>query len=113
MARLANTVLREAMADDIGPGAILDVADLAAPSVVEALLGRTAHTIRSAGVDFVVSGATATEEGTLREIYGAWRRSRSSAATNLRHPGEVIACPGRDAAVASGRLDGHDRPPTN
>ena len=31
VARLANTVLREAMALSNGPGAILDVADLAAP----------------------------------------------------------------------------------
>ena len=45
VARLSNPVLRQAMNDGIGPGAVLDVADLAAPSVVEALLGRTAHTI--------------------------------------------------------------------
>src|ERR1700760_1259763 len=36
VARLANSVLREAVAAGNGPGAILDVADLAAPSVVEA-----------------------------------------------------------------------------
>src|SRR6187402_2464231 len=45
VARLANSVLREAMAQDNGPGAILDVADLAAASVVEACLARTTHTI--------------------------------------------------------------------
>ncbi len=55
VARLANTVLREAMAQDNGPGAILDVADLAAPSVVEACLARTTHAISVAGIDFVVS----------------------------------------------------------
>ena len=70
VARLANAVLREAVAADNGPGAILDVADLAAPSVVEALLELTTHTIKVAGIDFVVSGATATEEGTLRQMYG-------------------------------------------
>ena len=32
VARLANSVLRTAMAEDDGPGAILDVADLSAPS---------------------------------------------------------------------------------
>src|SRR5262249_24110728 len=53
VARLANGVLREAMAQDNGPGAILDVADLAAPSIVEACLARTTHTIALAGVDFV------------------------------------------------------------
>src|SRR5580698_9253509 len=35
VARVANDVLREAIANDNGPGAILDVADLAAPAVVE------------------------------------------------------------------------------
>jgi hypothetical protein len=43
VARLANEVLRGAVAADNGPGAILDVAELAAPSVVEAFLARTAH----------------------------------------------------------------------
>lgn len=102
VARLANTVLREAMAADNGPGAVLDVADLAAPSVVEALLERTTHTITVAGLDFVVCGATATEEGTLRQMYGdlapvAVIRCEASA-----NPGEVIACPGRDTAVHPG-----------
>src|SRR3954452_20820334 len=45
VARLANGVLSEAMVQDNGPGPILDVADLAAPSVVEASLARTTHTI--------------------------------------------------------------------
>src|SRR6201987_1956577 len=40
VARLANDVLREAVAAVSGPGAILDVADLAAPSIVEAVLSR-------------------------------------------------------------------------
>src|SRR4029450_12730058 len=68
VARLANTVLREAMAQDNGPGAILDVADLAAPSVVEACLSRTTHPVSVAGIDFVVSGADAPKDATLREI---------------------------------------------
>ena len=102
VARLANTVLREAMADGNGPGAILDVADLAAPSVVEACLERTTHTIAVAGIDFVVSGAAAPRDGTLREIYGdlapvAIIRSEGSDA-----PGQVIACPGRDVRVHKG-----------
>ena len=48
-------MLRQAVADDNGPGAILDVADLAAPSVVEALLARTTHPFEAAGIEFVVS----------------------------------------------------------
>lgn len=45
VARLGNNALREAVAMDNGPGAILDVADIAAPSVVEACLSRTTHSI--------------------------------------------------------------------
>jgi hypothetical protein len=55
--RLANTVLREAVAMDNGPGAVLDVADLAAPLVVEDCLNRTTHVMSAAGVEFVVSGS--------------------------------------------------------
>ena len=70
VARLGNSVLREAVALGNGPGAILDVADLAAPSVVEACLSRTTHSITVAGVEFVVSGTNAPREATLREIFG-------------------------------------------
>ncbi|BBX56334.1 hypothetical protein MSHO_16790 [Mycobacterium shottsii] len=70
VARLANDVLREAMAADNGPGAILDVAELAAPSVVEACLARTVHPFEAAGIEFVVWRAEAPRDATLREIYG-------------------------------------------
>ncbi|WP_328360668.1 NAD-binding protein [Mycobacterium sp. NBC_00419] len=100
--RLANTVLRKAMADDGGPGAVLDIADLAAPSVVEALLERTTHTITAAGVDFVVSGATAKHEGTLREMYGDLAPVAIIRGESSEHPGAVIACPGRDQHVHPG-----------
>ncbi len=102
VARLANTVLREAMADGNGPGAILDVADLAAPSVVEALLELTTHTITVAGIDFVVSGAFATEEATLRQMYGGLAPVAIIRSDASDHPGEVIACPGRDVVVHRG-----------
>ena len=90
------------MAQDNGPGAILDVADLAAPSVVEACLARTTHTISAAGIDFVVSGTDAPRDATLREMYGdlapvAVIYGESSAA-----PGDVVVCPGRDFAVHRG-----------
>jgi Trk K+ transport system NAD-binding subunit len=102
VARLSNAVLREAMADDNGPGAILDVADIAAPSVVEALLNRTTHTISAAGMDFVVTGATATRDGTLREIYGDLAPVAVIRGDNSETPGEVIDCPGRDERVRAG-----------
>ncbi len=102
VARLANSVLRTAMAEDNGPGAILDVADLAAPSVVEACLARTTHTIAVAGVDFVVSGTDAPRDGTLREIYGDLAPVAVIHGERSDIPSEVVACPGRDLRVHQG-----------
>ncbi|KAA0107919.1 NAD-binding protein [Mycolicibacterium sp. P1-5] len=102
VARLSNAVLREAMADGNGPGAILDVADLAAPSVVEALLKRTTHTIAVAGVDFVVTGTTAGRDGSLREIFGDLAPVAVIRGDDSESPGEMIACPGRDVQVRTG-----------
>ncbi|MDR3656532.1 MAG: NAD-binding protein [Mycobacterium sp.] len=102
VARLGNDVLREAVADDNGPGAILDVADLAAPSVVEALLARTTHPFEASGIEFVVSGAEAPYDATLREIYGDLAPVAVIHGKNSPTPGEVVTCPGRDLRVHAG-----------
>jgi Trk K+ transport system NAD-binding subunit len=102
VARLSNTVLHQAMNDGIGPGAVLDVADLAAPSVVEALLGRTAHTIHAGGADFIVSSDTAPMDGTIRQIYGRLAPVAVIRGQNAPNPGEVIACPPLDEKVYQG-----------
>ncbi len=102
VARLANSVLREAMAQDNGPGAILDVADLAASSVVEACLARTTHTISVAGIDFVVSGADAPRDATLRDIFGDLAPVAVIRRGHRTTRGEVVACPGRDYHVHAG-----------
>ncbi len=102
VARLANSVLREAMAQDNGPGAILDVADLAAPSVVEACLGHTTHTIPVAGINFVVSGTDAPHDATLREMYGDLSPVAVIHGEHSDAPREVVACPGRDYLVRAG-----------
>ena len=102
VARIANTSLREAMDDPDDPGDMLDVADLAAPSVVEALLGRTAHTIHVGEVDFVVSGAIAPVNGTLREIYGRLAPVAIIRGPNSADAGDVIPCPSLDAEVRQG-----------
>lgn len=102
VARLANTVLREAMAQDNGPGAILDVADLAAPSVVEACLARTTHTIAAAGIEFVVSGTDAPRDATLREMYGDLAPVAVVYGEHSGTPGDVVVCPARDFRVKKG-----------
>jgi Trk K+ transport system NAD-binding subunit len=102
VARLANDVLREAVSAVSGPGAILDVADLAAPSLVEAVLSRNAHQFSTAGIEFVVWGAEAPKEGTLREIYGDLAPVAVVHGKNSPDPGEVVPCPGRDMQVYAG-----------
>ncbi len=102
VARLANDVLREAMAADNGPGAILDVADLAAPSVVESVLAYTAHRFEAAGIQFVVSRSEAPRDATLREIYGDLAPVAVIGGKDSPAPGEVVACPGRDLQVHAG-----------
>jgi Trk K+ transport system NAD-binding subunit len=102
VARLANDVLRGAVADDNGPGAILDVADLAAPSVVEACLAHNTHPFEAAGIEFVVSGAEAPYDATLREIYADLAPVAVIHGKNSPTPGEVVPCPGRDLPVHTG-----------
>ena len=102
VARLANDVLREAVAVGNGPGAILDVADLAAPAIVEACLSRTTHPFEAAGINFVVSGTEAARDATLRELYGDLAPVAVIEGENSSTPGEVVVCPGRDHRVRAG-----------
>jgi Trk K+ transport system NAD-binding subunit len=100
--RLSNEVLRSAVAADNGPGAVLDVAELAAPSVVEACLSLTAHPLQAAGIEFVVSGTEAPRNATLRQIYGDLAPVAVIHGENSATPGDVVACPGRDEPVHAG-----------
>ena len=109
VARLANSVLRAAMAQDNGPGAILDVADLAAPSVVEACLARTTHTISVAGVDFVISGTDAPRDGTLREMYGDLAPVAVIYGEESRYARRRGGLPRPRSPCPRGRLDRDDR----
>jgi len=102
VARLADSVLRDAVEAVSGPGAILNVADLAAPSVVEAVLSRNAHQFATAGVDFVIWGSEAQKDGTLRELYKDLAPVAVVHGKNSPTPGEVVPCPGRDLQVFKG-----------
>ena len=94
VARVANEVLREAVAADDGPSAILGVADLAAPAVVEACLARTTHPFEAAGIEFVVFGAEAPLDATLRDIYGDLAPVAVVEDHGLPEPADVVPCPG-------------------
>jgi Trk K+ transport system NAD-binding subunit len=102
VARIADNVLRDAVDAVSGPGAILNVADLATPSVVEAVLSRNAHQFTTAGMEFVVWGSEARKDGTLREIYGDLAPVAVVHGKNAPVPGDVVPCPGRDQKVYVG-----------
>jgi Trk K+ transport system NAD-binding subunit len=102
VARIANDVLREAIADDNGPGAIFNVAELAAPSVVEACLEHTTHEFEAAGIKFVVSGREASRDATLRELYGDLAPVAVIHSDDSPTPGEMEICPSRDQRVHAG-----------
>jgi Trk K+ transport system NAD-binding subunit len=102
VSRVANDVLRGAIASDNGPGAILDVAELAAPAVVEACLAQDTHDFDAADMTFVVSGTTASREATLRELYGDLAPVAVIHGDESPTPGELDICPGRDQRVHAG-----------
>lgn len=102
VSRVANDVLREAVAADNGPGAILDVADLAAPAVVEACLSQATHDFEAAGQRFVVSGKAASRDATLRELYGDLAPVAVIHGEDSPDPGHVDICPARDQRVRAG-----------
>ncbi|WP_083090029.1 NAD-binding protein [Mycobacterium noviomagense] len=102
VARLTNDVLREAVAADNGPGAILDVADLAAQSVVEACLASSTHPFEAAGIKFGVWGSEAPRDATLRELYGDLAPVAVIRGEQSFTPGEVLGSPGRDLRVNAG-----------
>lgn len=99
--RLANSVVRDAVDAGNGLGAVLEVADLAAPSLVQDCLRRQTHAFTVAGIDFLVSTTEVTADATLRELYG------DLGPVAVVRVGEadlakVIACPGRDLEVSPG-----------
>ncbi|OBJ89229.1 potassium transporter TrkA [Mycobacterium gordonae] len=102
VARLANEVLRRGVAGVNGPGAILDLADLATPSIVEAVLSRNTHQFDAAGIEFVVWGSEARHDGTLRELYADLAPVAVVHGKHSPVPGEVVPCPGRDQRVYAG-----------
>ncbi|GAA2059389.1 NAD-binding protein [Williamsia deligens] len=96
--RLANATVAGALTTTAAdhPDTVLDVADLAAPSVVEACLGITTHRITAAGMEVVAATVPVRVAGTLREQFG------DLAPLAVATAGEIVACPGRDLPVDAG-----------
>jgi Trk K+ transport system NAD-binding subunit len=77
--------------------AVLDVAGLSAPSVVEICLGEGVQEMSLSGMRFLAARTTAPRAATLRELYGAL-----APVAVVPPTGDVLVCPGRDTPVRAG-----------
>jgi Trk K+ transport system NAD-binding subunit len=116
--QLVNPAVGRAIAEVLGPGSVLDVAALTAPSVVEACLGDPAHEVILGPERYLVAQVQAPRAGTLREVFGDLTPvgvirpgdGRTGPVTGPAGPtgggrrrgDRVLICPGRDARVATG-----------
>jgi Trk K+ transport system NAD-binding subunit len=77
--------------------AVLDVAGLSAPSVVEVCLGEGVQELTLSGMRFLAARTAAPSAATLRELYGAL-----APVAVVPPAGDVLVCPGRDTEVSAG-----------
>ncbi|MDX6223566.1 MAG: hypothetical protein QOD91_2620 [Frankiales bacterium] len=103
VSQLGNTAVRRAMAVDNGPGAVIDGATLAAPSIVEACLGRRLHEMQVEALTFVAA-TVPVGAGTLRAAFGDLAPVAVTRPTLEDARPEVFACPGRDFSTQPGDL---------
>jgi len=96
--QLANAAVGAAVGDVTGPGTVLDVASLAAPSIVEACLGSDSYQIEFAGTQFMTSEVEVARVATLRVLFGAL----APIAVMPADGSATVACPGRDYQVHGG-----------
>jgi Trk K+ transport system NAD-binding subunit len=95
VAQLANPAVGRAVR--AAGVAVLDVAGLSAPSVVEVCVGEGVQEMPLSGMRFLAARATAPHAATLRELYG------DLAPVAVVPPeGDVLICPGRDTPVSAG-----------
>ncbi|QLL08797.1 NAD-binding protein [Mycobacterium vicinigordonae] len=102
VARLSNDILRKAFADSDVSGAMFDVAELAAPSVVEACLAHSCHPLEVAGIPFVIAGTSSPQDTTLGDLCGELAPVAVIRGEKSASPGELEACPPRDLPVSTG-----------
>jgi len=96
VAQLANPAVGRAL--KAAGVAVLDVAGLSAPSVVEACRQSGVQEMTLSGVRFLALRVTAPRAATLRELYGAL----APVAVVTAASGEVTIAPGRDERVSPG-----------
>jgi Trk K+ transport system NAD-binding subunit len=98
VAQITNPSVRRALGDIIGVGNVLDVATLAAPSLIQACLDQRAHDLSLEGTAFGVREDRCARTGSLRSLYGDLvPLAVVRAGTTV-----VEIAPGRDEKVAPG-----------
>ena len=100
--QLANPSVAHALERVSGPGTVLDVASLAAPSFVEACLRRPSHAIEIAGVEFAVVQLTAQADTHARDTFRGRYGHLAPVAVIPADGGPMAQCPGRDHPVREG-----------
>jgi Trk K+ transport system NAD-binding subunit len=95
--QLANAAVGAAIAQVTGPGTVLDVAGLAAPSIVEACLGSNSYQIEFAGTRFMTCDVSVERYASLRGLFGSL-----APVAVVRSDGSIEPCPGRDCMVSAG-----------
>jgi Trk K+ transport system NAD-binding subunit len=98
VAQLDNPAVARAVQEASGNAAVVDVASLFSPPVIEACLRRRAHDIDVAGTGFVAVETVATRDATLRELFGSL--VPLGVVTDTQP--EPVVCPGRDEPVGTG-----------
>jgi Trk K+ transport system NAD-binding subunit len=96
--QLTNAAVGAAVSQVTGPGTVLDVAALAAPSIVEACLGLESYQIELGGTLFVTSEVAVERYASLRALFGAL----APIAVVPADGSPTVACPGRDHMVTVG-----------
>jgi Trk K+ transport system NAD-binding subunit len=100
--QMANPSVGRALERVSGKGSVLDVATLAGPSFVEACLGRNAHDIELAGVNFAVVQVEVTESEGAHPTFRGHFGNLAPVAIMPGNGGEMAQCPGRDHEVVAG-----------
>jgi Trk K+ transport system NAD-binding subunit len=98
VAHLDNPAVANAVEEISGAAAVLDVASLFAPAVVDACLGGRVHDIELGAVRFSTVEVVAPRASTLRKLYGNLVPLGVTSETD-QNP---VVCPGRDLPVKAG-----------
>jgi voltage-gated potassium channel Kch len=100
--QLANPSVARALERVSGPGSVLDVASLAAPSFVEACLLRPSHAIELAGIDFAVVKLTVEPKPETHDTFRAHFGHLAPVAIMPVGDAPMELCPGRDHPLHAG-----------